>query len=327
MLNKIKIVLLFALALSVASCVYEDNSDCSYGLNLTFYRFQNDQPTPLQGGDAEDLVVYVFDDRGVYLENYPVVSTELRNGNQMLLPLNPGKYCLVVWAGKLENYSVGTKKSGSSYLPPVKGVDTMDELRFFVSGASNVGSPEVEVNHPEILYYSLEEDVVVQSAGTTEQRVDLIMETKTVNVSVVEINDLPAGIFQPRTRADDLPLDIFCTATNGMYDFRNGVDPNSRSIKYLPQTAGIVDETLATSSRTLRLFMGGDMRIRIAAPGSTYIIVDQSAVDLLRSTGRYQTQDDLDREDTFDFVFKIVENLHVSVTVNGWVVSEVIPLL
>lgn len=338
MVKKIQILLLTAWVLSLASCLQDDFSGCPYGIRLKLYRFQDGEPVRFQNNDADRVVVYAFNEQGVYLEKYSVAGTELINGNEMLLPLRAGKYNLVTWAGKLDDYTVMSKNQDGSYVPLQKGVTTIDQFRFYLNGIEITGqfdpNKEVEVNHPENLYYGRSENVVALQNCITEEREDLTRDSKEIRVKVVGVSNLFPGVLPVRSvmrskAGENLPLAVYCTATNGMYNYLNAPDTYSYRVKYLMGTAELVNDTFSASTKVLRMLRFGDLRIQIIGTGMRSIIIDQNAIDLIMNSPQFAnvTQEILDRQDVYEFEFRISKNLDVSIKVNGWEISNVIPLL
>lgn len=107
-----KTILLSASLLCLASsCIREDLSECNPGVLLKYDYSLNPESTNLFGAEVGKVTVYVFDENGIYYDCFSDAGKHLTNDWEMRLPLPPGNYTTVTWAGPLTTYSIGEKNA------------------------------------------------------------------------------------------------------------------------------------------------------------------------------------------------------------------------
>lgn len=283
--------------------------------------------------EVNDLTLWVFDADGRFIDTFREQGDVLRRNNYMMeLPLDPGRYQLVVWTGLDDsNYRVTDL---------VKNVSTLNDLtlrleRDEANRQNNCLTP---------LWYGRTTVVEVQKSQFTLLTVSL---TKDTNTLVAVLQD---------TSGRNLDSDLYTyeiIAANGYMDADNRLltDDKISYGAYFTQTAQVGEDTgesentragLNTLSvaraelNTLRLMTDKKTRFVVTekATGKKILNIDLTQYLLLTrelfqgSSGmRLTDQQYLDYEDRYSVIFFLtptgdVENPYVCLTlnINGWII-------
>lgn len=312
----IKTILLSALLLGfVSGCVKEDLSKCNPGVLLKFDYSLNPESTNLFGEEVDKVTVYVFDEKGLYYGCFSEAGKRLTNGWEMLLPLPPGNYTTVTWAGPLGTFRIGeTNADGTAFQNELKkGVTHIDD---FMLTAEQDGRPLTALDN---LYHGIAQ---VTSTYQPEMvtTVDLMKNTKHLIVTVLDASVAGSG--------KDAPYEVYCTGANARYMADNRIGKQAETVTYRPfETFTNLGEAVSELN-VLRLVMGRPIRLVVKSKdGKT--VFDKDLLEVLMSTGHYNAQEDFDREDTYRVVIEMGQSGGgeggITITVNGWLAVEIIP--
>jgi len=308
----IKTILLSALLLFfVSGCVKEDLSKCNPGVLLKFDYSLNPEYTNLFGEEVDKVTVYVFDENGLYYGCFTEEGTHLTNGWEMLLPLPPGDYTIVTWAGPLGTYRIGeTNADGTAFQNELKkGVTHVDD---FMLTAEKGGQPLTALDN---LYHGIAH-VTSAYQPETATTVDLMKDTKHLIVTV---------LYNTVTRSgEEASYEVYCTGSNARYMADNRVGKQAEAVVYRPFETFTNPGEAVSELNLLRLVIGRPLRLVVKSKdGKT--IFDKDLADVLMATGHYNTQEDFDREDSYRMVIKAGFDGDITITINGWLVVEIIP--
>lgn len=77
--------------------------------------------------------------------------------------------------------------------------------------------------------------------------------------------------------------------------------------------------------KTMRLMLGQSSMIVVKNSETQQVLYNENMIDQILLTQKYVTQEDFDREDEFIFEIYVVNNIVVSVSINGWIINNVNP--
>ena len=327
-MKRILLLIFIASILSMNGCIKEDRyiGNCTDELLLQFEYTLNNQYTNLFGADVGQVRVYVFDSNNKYVDCFSEQGTHLTNDYLMRIPVPAGKYSVVVYGGDLTTYDVGELDLATNTLvAPRKGVT--DIVDFHIELHSQIGD-EVYLyprTTPDDLYVGLSQEVVSVLNNQDVNVVELIKNTKDIIVKV-------SG-----TDMFSQPLDVYVTALNGRYKHDNSIEDGHGVFKYKPINTESQPNYLETSHKIMRLVLEDSPISRLArnADGLPTLVINhgqggesvynENMIDQILLSEGYVTQDDFDREDEFVFEIKVVNDIVISVSVNGWIINNINP--
>ncbi|WP_298653883.1 FimB/Mfa2 family fimbrial subunit [uncultured Proteiniphilum sp.] len=338
----LKIVLACFLSAGLAACSWlnDDLDDCSTGCQIQFRVAMDIEYNGLFNSQAfytevQDVNLWVFDGNGVYLGTYTEQGENLKkNDFTMDLPLEPGRYKMVVWTGL---------QDGFYEIPALTpGVSKVEDLTLRLKRDAN--SRQNEQLTP--LWHGEIGDVEVKDTQYTLINVGLVKDTKTLIAVMQDVwgNDL---------NSEDYDFEII--AANGYMDYQNRLldDDDIHYDAYYKQTAEVdTDNEFNTLGRaggddtkkfrvaraelnTLRLMTDKNTRFVVTekATGRRLMNINLTQYLLLTRTlyeGKYgvkiSDQAYLDYEDTYSVIFFLTPSgggnsyICTSVSINGWII-------
>ena len=326
----IKRVLLYIIPmlLVLGGCTREDLSECVQGVRLHFTHLLNNQNVNLFGTKVSAVSVFVFDSDKKYVDTYTSNGVKLSNDYVMDLPLRSGSYEIIVLGGDLQGYKYGemTDSQHTQFNSILKkGITTIEQFSFLIDVAYTDANNIIIENKLSDLFHGFLTNVVVPPGRYSDATVDLIQDTKKINVNITGLEYIPYSKF---TKAIDYStiIDVSTTARNGRYKNDNTIDPYALPFTYKYHDPILKNDTFKMNTVVLRLMAQADeSRLRVLNKSSQNVLYDKNMVEQILKNPKYQTQTDLDREDTFTFDIKFTANGSVGVTINGWTIIEVAP--
>lgn len=282
------------------SCINDDLAECPQAYSVCFRYDYNMEFADRFAREVDSLSVYVFDGRGKYLCTFSDGGEALRKpGYRLPLPLDPGSYRLVAWAGLKEGCFEPTGMQVGASAPE----DLIVALPYDGNGEVPHGKPLVP------LWQAMLDKVDVPPPGT--ERTDtlrLIKDTNTIRVELQRRDGLPI-------QAADYDFRIICQPGNGRLAFDNTL-LECRPLIYGPylQTEGTDGEDSGNTSAisnviaelsVARLLKDQSMRLHITNASGDATLVDIPLIEYLLMTQREQDgrilsdQEYLDRQDFY----------------------------
>ncbi len=321
------ISLFFAAALH--GCVSEKNGGCCPELLLSFAYNLNSDYTNLFETEVDQIVVYIFDSSGRYVGQFTDAGDHLTNDHVMRIHLPEGRYSAVVFGGHLEGYTAGELDSELNTINEQMSSEesTIDDLHIQLdSYMGDDGYYYAENNNFSELYVGLDTTLVSEIRNESISTIELIKNTNHVNVTIIG------------SESSLSQVESFITYAHGRYNHRNVADVQHGVMKFLPREKLESENTTTHSISIKRLMIGSSTRQSTPIEGDDYSpsitihnqnsdqpLLKQNLVDAILSTGAYSTQEDLDREDTYNLEVHVDRDIAILVSVNGWIVNEVIP--
>lgn len=312
------------------ACTHEDTEDCVQGVRLHFTHLLNNQNVNLFGTKVNMVSVYIFDKDGLYLDTYTSKGIQLTNDYVMSLPLKAGTYSFIVLGGDLLTYRVGEMidpLSNKFSVELQKGITNIKNFTYLIDDDIPSSGPLIVNNQLSDLFHGISMDFVVPSGKIVETTIDLIKDTKRINVHIIGLSNLDKYISE-LTRTSYAPyFDIYINAQNGRYTYMNDIDDTAYPLKHLFGPAVEQNDTLKVSTNVLRLMATKDKSyLNVSLQGKPEPLYHQQMVSQILQNPKYKTQDDLDREDQFTFEIYLESDLNVSIKVNGWTIIDITPV-
>lgn len=299
--------------LLLQSCIKEDLSICESELLLRFRYTLNDQYANLFDSEVNRISVYVFDSNGKYVDTFSEQGNKLTNDYVMHIPLPEGKYSVIVSGGDFTTYSAGELDSQTNTLNQTlrKGVTDINDFRVDLNNISSTENYLYPASIPDDLYAGLVTDAVSTSGNSDVTDVELIKDTKKIKVKITGTDVIGD------------PLDIYIIAQNGRYKFDNSIDLSLGTFKYTPINTLVQPNYTEADLKMMRLMLKQSPMLVIKNRTTSNVIYNENMIDQILQTKQYASQADLDREDEFIFEITVVNNVAVSVFINGWKINNI----
>ena len=282
------------------SCIHDDLAECPQAYSVCFRYDYNMEFTDRFADEVDSLSVYVFDAGGKSLRTFSDGGEALRKpGYRLPLPLAPGKYRLVAWAGLKEGCF---EPSGMQ-----AGISGPEDLVVTLQCDGNGEVPRDKPLSP--LWQAMQETVTVPRPGT--ERTDTLRLVKDTNILRVILQRRDGATLH----AADYGFRILCLHGNGRLAYDNTL-LDCRPLVYHPylQTDGTdgedsggaeaVSNVIAELSLS-RLLEDDAMRLHITDASGNATLIDIPLMEYLLMTQREQDsrilsdQEYLDRQDFF----------------------------
>ena len=331
---------LFLFGFNSCSMMQDDLTDCPSGvwvkLEVTMdVEYGGKYSAQSFADDLDNIGLWVFDENGIFIDKFREDGAVLKqNDNTMNLPIDPGKYKMVVWTGTEDiHYEVSEMIPGISILSDLK-------VRVARDIQSRQSSKLPSLWHGRI------EDAIVKVSEYTHLSIEL---TKNTNTIISVLHDLSGTDLD----SDDYTFEII--ADNGYMDYNNKLLPDADITynAYLVETALVSDgddgtkavdtrsdETMLSVARaelnTLRLMVDKPSRFVVTNKKTGVKILNINLTEYLLLTREYyigsngtqmSSQAYLDYEDIYRIVFFLVPTgnsaspyLCTTLRINGWVI-------
>lgn len=301
---------------------------CFTGVRVQYDFVFNSNGENLFESNINSVTAYVFDQDSLFYGAYSDQGAHLTNTYTMDIPLEAGNdYYIVAWAGKDKwSYSVGQMIDAEHHIfidELRKGGTKMSDFRLMVNNYLEGEENELYlVENPTDLYYGYHDKFHVELRDFTPiKNISFIKNTNTIKVNVEGIQYISP---ESATYKSVDSLNIYCVARNGRYKYDNTIGEFARSITYLPPFTQLEDDIYRVELKTMRLVVGDNPTLVIKDDNDN-ILLEKDIVSQILNNPEYNDQEDLDREDTFEFDIKIDAQLNVAVFINGWEVIEIDP--
>lgn len=314
-MKRISFHLFIAFILLLQGCIKEDLSDCKSELLLSFRYTLNDQYTNLFVSDVSKVIVYVFDSNGKYVDRFSEQGGKLTNEYVMHIPLPKGTYSVVAYGGNFDTYLAGELDNQLNILNQTlrKGITDIKDFRSELENVKGTEDYLYPTNTPDDLYAGLSTNAVSTVNSRNVTPIELIKDTKKIKVKISGTNLFPD------------PLEVYITAQNGRYKFDNSIDSEHGIFKYTPVNTVEKPNYLETDLKMMRLVLGQTPMLVIRNSVTSEIIYSENMIEQILLTQQYVTQEDFDREDEFIFEINILNDIEITVSINGWKINNITP--
>lgn len=299
-------IILGVLVLFMQGCIGNKAVNC--GVEVRF-RYVKNPDTYLTGADVDkfagqvnSITLFLFDDKGIFIDQFREESEYLNTGQGMRISLGSGNYKLVAWGNLCEDY----------ILPQCAGgVTSINDLHTRINHESgNVDK------HPAHLFFGSSDIKISGEETYMSITIDLTKDTNYINVTK---RGLPVS-------GDIAGSDFKCiiTAYNEACNFDNTIVGDTR-LTYTPLRSVNDDSHHVSEFVTMRELNGGEAQSKLIItyePGGVLEkeLVNVPLTPLLLQVAR---TNDLDIDDEFylDVEFDFANGTAV-ISINGWVITE-----
>lgn len=284
------------LLLLIAGCIREDLSECPpLVTRLEFAHTTPCNPALAYPADIDSLHLFVFNPDGIFSAGYIQSGVRLSEDYSCEIPLPEGKHTVITWAGRGNAYQT---------IPAtfIAGQTTLDEAVLSLRTGYNfrTGKQDSVLVCSQTLYFG--SDTI--NAGTTHM-VKLTKNTTRIKVTISGLK--PRGAYR-----------LMITGDDNLYKFDNSLS-SVRKINYIQLLdAGSEGKTEALTDM-LNPGKGNHPVISILEKaGSTEIFSD----DMIKLITENMADANFECMDYFEIDITFDTNMSVSVSVNGWNMSE-----
>ena len=330
-MKRILLHIFIALILFMQGCIKEEGylSACRDELLLQFEYTLNMEYANLFEAEVGQVHVHVFDCSGKYVDSFSEQGDHLKNEYLMRIPVPTGRYSVVVYGGDLTTYDVGELDATTNILmAPRKGETDISNFHIELHNTPGDGGYLHPRTTPDHLYVGLSHEAISAPNNRNITKVELIKNTKDIIVKVTGTDSYPES------------LNIHVAALNGRYTYDNSIEQSHGTFKHKPINTELQPNYMETNHRMMRLVLEqppisrANTRADDLEKAPTLVInhgatedpvYNENMIDQILSTQNYTSQDDFDREDQFVFEIKVVNDVIVSVSVNGWIINNINP--
>lgn len=322
-------VLMLLIALfGLSSCIKEDLDECVIRVRFDYsYNMLSENKF---GEQAEMLALYIFDDKGVLVDEKRRTGKFDHTSFIELTGIPKGNYKLVSWAK-----STHLKDTKSDFVIPtlVIGSSTLDDLSYYLDIKSN--TCQNELNH--FLVGDSDLSVTDESANT---EVTISHKKVTNRIKLVVLSSYGNELL----KAEDLECSIIDEVGNVHINY-NCERKNCEQTIYLPYYTGdelfennanpdlsaLKDKQYAVVSQfsVSRLFESNCPRVVIrkkdtSTPIMGIDIPEYCLLTLLEGhADEWSVQEYLDRQDEYSIVVYLGATTWTTIIINGWVINNI----
>ncbi|MGL6179613.1 MAG: FimB/Mfa2 family fimbrial subunit [Tannerellaceae bacterium] len=314
---------------SMFSCTKESLKLCEPGLELTYIYELNKYYTNRFSEEVTKLTIYVFDSNERFYRSY--VVDRPGDYKSIHLPLPEGEWHLLSWGGLLNTYNVGELDSLVNQSVDLTGGLIVGQTSL-ESFSLLVGYDLIFPSNPYVvgvkkiiddLYYGDYIKVNTYNDRVVTQTIPMMKNTQQV---YLKMNAFFLSKSDNVLSTSD-SVNIYAIVRNGRYRFDNFIDNVPPDILYL-NDLHLDGDTLVSSQKLLRLMIEDEDGVLCIE--SDYLPNGKLEIPIVESILKhpdYNTQEDLDREDVYEFRIDIAADLNVTVNINGWEFVSVVPEL
>jgi hypothetical protein len=318
-----------------SACVKEKTEICYSGLLMHYHYDLNPDRTNRFGSDVDKLTILAFDENDLFYQAFEVAHPDqLTDDNLIWLDLPDGKWTIVSWGGDMNTYDMGILNeqrdvSVVDYFNGTRGSVTLADHRVWLNNFVWIDSTNKlvtdDISH--LFYGQVTATATTSTRQVPHTEVQMMRNTNTLSI---QIEGLPADTEPGRTRAHQDNITVTADMVNGRCRADNEICLDALNIRYA-QTHAIssTETTLDTDLKVMRIFVDDDDSV-ITLSG-TFLEhhgypdgrIDIPLVDTILESPEYNTQEDLDRENHYEFLLSFDSDMGLTITVNGWKVKEV----
>lgn len=293
------------LLLASGACTREDWSDCDPLLRIAFSFTRNPSGTEKFQDELTRLDVLIFDSEGRFVKS---ISDERAGGFPKDYVMNTelpaeGDYTVVAVGNMSGEFQLGRFTDYSQELAAMVSGNRISDLRLMHKQAGAICGGRIN-------------DIFIGSAGVYGLRADVtgrcvVPLTKNTNRLEITVSGL-----QHMTRAAYPTIETELRGRNASYRYDNSLDDAAPEIMYAPFSRTLDGTDLRLDFSVLRLTAAGSLPFTIL--NNSVGIGDFDLITEILKCPDYDTDEDLDREDTFKIDITFDTAGEVTIEVNGW---------
>ena len=327
--NKLYLLLLLVMftAFNTCSCTKENMEGCEeVAVKITYSH--NILSANAIENQAQEVVLYVFDKDGIFVQQYSNGSEPITNDFRIRLQdLKSGNYRFVAWA---QSTHLSDDQSYFSIPTLTSGVSSIDELVYSIKRES--GTQRHELNNFLV--------------GTTEATIDYSQAKQLIVLDLKKVTNKVRIVILPYVQGSTLDVEnyefsIVDTVGSGHINYDYTLLPDKK-ITYRPYYAanlvpentetlspGETDKAAVVEINTSRLMEANAPRLHIVEKNGGREIVSMNlpwVFSLINTENHdeWSLQEYLDRQDRYVITLFFSDSTWMSGTIiiNGWVINE-----
>ena len=327
-ITKIYLTLLLTIfmGLSIFSCTKEIMENCEVSINFVYdYNIISANAFENQ---ADEVMLYVFGDDGILLQQFTNGSTVVTNDFKMQLKdLTAGNYYFVAWA---QSSRLSANQSYFTIPSLTIGVSSINELMYVLKRESGIQRHELN----NLLVGATKAEINYSKAKTS---VTINFKKVTNKIRVVILPYTPDGTLD----VADYEFSIIDKIGNGRINYDYTLLPDEQ-ITYLPYYAANltpsndeillpeeIDKAAVVEINTSRLMEANAPRLRIVEKNEGKEIVSLNlpwifSLTEMEDHHEWSLQEYLDRQDRYTITLFFNDSTWMSGTIiiNGWVINK-----
>lgn len=314
------IILGILISAFTSGCIKEKLTHCTPGVYITYYYDHNKQYTNLFQEQVDRLEVFVFDNNNIFYQKFVFTNTkQLTNNHKINIPIPQGNWTIVTWCGDMVDYTTD---------PLIPGQTPLDQFNLFLKPDKVVSENEIEITHPITqLYHGEVTNITTYDDKYTYANIELRKNISAINLKIAGLS-----LINPITKGLGInDFNIKTILNNDSQTPTNAIALNSKNVTY--KSTSIIDaDTLKTSHNVMRLLTTDKSgQIIIESPSLPNGNITIPLMETILKNPAYKTQDDLDREDTYNFLIQLEPTqddkklIKITITINSWKIIYITP--
>lgn len=291
-------------------CIYEDMQSCIKKSDLRFFYTMNPENKDLLGETVSRIDVYIFDKDSVYIGKKTSAGDPDNNQFPISLDLPDGIYNFLSVGYQDSYFMIGV-------FDPLKTNMQFDEG--LIAGKSTLKDFRLKATYNQNLFFPIRIGNLLR--GNLIRQELPAKENASLNVSMIQFkNQLNITI-----KGLDYPgYHPILYANNGRYDFENNIPSDARNRIY---EAGLLKSVDLYQFEVLRLIEHQKIEFMLVDANGNKMpgISPVNLIELIQKSPSYATQEELDREHSYNIELNYHQSVIVGITVNGWETVQVKP--
>lgn len=314
-------ILILSLFSLITSCTEENLDKCIPGVTVNYYYTYNKQDKNLFGKEVHELSILAFDENEKFRHIFHITdSASLHNNNSIYLPLPAGKWAILTWGGNMDHYLFGevSSKNNNELSDLIAGETKLSDFILALHTSPSDSKADIE-NQSFIsnLYYGNTTRVTTYTNRLASASIPMMKNTNDINICI-------KGIHSIETLNPD-EFKSYIRMSNHRYDSENKNQSGDKKLMYL-RNCLIENNTVTSRLRVLRL--EADDTHSYLCIESKHLPNGGIKIPLIKTileNPQYNSQSDLDKEDEYVFEFLVNYDLSIDITINDWIIKDVIP--
>lgn len=294
----------------LCSCVAEDLSDCQQQkLRVSFSFDAESQSIPTRAGETHSVTLYAFGENGQCQLAHDFEIENLNSTTSLEVNLEPGMYDFVAWLNHSKEYFELPHYEQFPQARPTKDVSTL----YLTIPVSSI----IDYELPRLLHGSASGQEL--KGGEEEVKIPLVQNTNYIHFTIEGL-ERTTDVYEFKVRD-----------YNGAYSFENEFEACTPFSYVSSARFAGSSQTLEADMTVLRLAedRSPEFSLRDSETGKTIYPAsagqETNLVKLIKNAYTSQGKTiDFDKQHVFDIKMKFngSVNMDVSITVNGWEITE-----
>lgn len=309
---RLRTLLIFAISslmLLMAGCTKEDLSVCVTRTSFRCVYDFNNTESDLFDKLVNKVDVYIFDESGLLVKHISQAQDYLPQGYTISTDLKYGRYTAVMYGRVNGNngVAIGAKQGDlTKALKAMKvGENRIEDLRLMLNSLNVYSDKNLDA-----VLHGMVSQFEVTSVKKEPYNVSFIRNTSVVEMNIRGLENL---VSETRALSD---ITVRIEGNNKAYLYDNTLDVELSKVNYAPHWQRFSNNVLVAKSSVLRLFKEHPMTLKIY--NGNDVIWKLNLIEEIMKSPDYNTNEDLDKEDTFVINVTVNAAGDFTIVVNGW---------